>query len=673
MSDVDMITAILMKNQISVWDTWSISKSEPPQDIDLDGTDDITIISSVPDSTKGFTVVFSRPLNTGDEYDKVLTAGMTLEICWGTYNKEAYKEHNEYGDGNMTFGLTASDSELTTSSSGGDYEVHGNAMTIVWGILAPLAVIFARYFRHTIWWYWVHIILGLIPIGITVFSVMSVYGDNKGIYSTFDDDQTVHSRLGLIILVLVIILGLLGAISAYEMWRKRSIYKMSVLRKAHAILGRSMVIAGYYNCFIGWDINGSSSGEAFIITVTVILCALFLIFELRLQIASYFPFSKFNLNCRCRKLKEMSHAEVLHATFNHKKKYAFYDEFVIDLFGFQALHPGGSFLIKDAYGEDMGKYLVGCSSYGGNYFPYAHSLRAHDMARKLAIGKLPFPKTMMKVSDDSYAKYINLDWKLVGKTQISKDTYLFKFTNDHQELIRDGFPIDMIGKHFRIDAKIRLELVSRYYSIMFVDLDAWRQLVTSKHPKIAFDSPKEVSAELEPIRGNTMDMIIKIYPNGKVTQYLNGLVIGQSISMKGPFGPGLALTPDFSGACAAFGAGTGVIPFLDLAYRIWEWNSGIKDPGQNISLFLYVSFRSSKDAFAIDILKACAQTSSNFTLHLNIDDDPESKGVMKKEKLSEISISSMQRIWVCGPSGFNRWICNMILDENVPREKILLL
>lgn len=673
MDDVDMITAIRMKDQVYVWDTWSISDSEPPLDTDLDGTDDITLISSDLDPTKGFTVVFSRPLDTGDEYDKVLTAGMTLDICWGTYNRELYLEHNEYGDGTMTFGLTVADSALTTSSADGEYDGHGNAMTIVWGILAPLSVIFARYFRHTIWWYWVHNILGLIPIVVTIISVMSVYKDNEGIYSSFDDDETVHSRLGLIIFVLMIILGFLGAISAYEMWKKRSIYKMSVMRKAHAILGRAMLIAGFYNCFIGWDINGSSTGEAFIIIVTVILCGLFIIFEVRLQIASYFPFSKYNLKFRCRELEEMSHVEVLEAIYKDNKKYAFYDELVINLYGFQALHPGGSFLIKDAYGEDLGKYMVGCSSYGGKYFPYAHSLRAHDMARKLAIGKLPFPKTIMKVSDESYAKYISLDWKLVGKTEVSKDTYLFRFTNNYQELLRDGFPIDMIGKHFRIDTRIRLEVVSRYYSIMFVDLDAWRRLLTSKHPKIAFESPKEVSAELEPIRGNTMDMIIKIYPNGKLTQYLNGLVIGQSISMKGPFGPGLALTTDFNGACAAFGAGTGVIPFLDLAYKIWEWNSGSQGSRQNITLFLYVSFRSTKDAFAIDILKACAEISSNFTLHINIDDDPESKGVMTKEKLAQISIASMQRIWVCGPSGFNRWICNMILDEKVPRDKIFLL
>lgn len=120
-----------MNDEVSVWDAWSLSESEPPMDTDLDGTDDITIISTDLDSSKGFTVVFSRPLSTGDQFDRVLSAGLSLDYCWGTYNKESFKEHNEYGDGSMKLGLTQAESELEENAVG---------LTLLWALLALLVL-----------------------------------------------------------------------------------------------------------------------------------------------------------------------------------------------------------------------------------------------------------------------------------------------------------------------------------------------------------------------------------------------------------------------------------------------------------------------------------------------------------------------------------------------------
>lgn len=133
MDDVDMIAAIRMNDVVYVWDTWSLSDAEPPQDVDLGGTDDITIISTTLNPDGGFTAVFSRPLDTGDEYDKKLEAGMSLNYCWATYNREKFDEHNHDGNSNMKLGLTQADSELGTDDD-------AVALGVIFGMMAFLAL-----------------------------------------------------------------------------------------------------------------------------------------------------------------------------------------------------------------------------------------------------------------------------------------------------------------------------------------------------------------------------------------------------------------------------------------------------------------------------------------------------------------------------------------------------
>lgn len=665
-----MMVALYDGRSVQVWDMWALDESTPPKDTDLGGKDDLTIVSSTPLPNKGFNVTFTRPLVTNDIYDKALTTGMNLSFCWGTYEKEAFEQHSDNGDGSITFGLSYKDSTLTTSSSSSNpYESHGKTMTSLWGILAPLALILARYFRYTIWWFWVHITLGLAVIVGTLYSAFVTYADNKSVYSELTDDETIHSRLGLTIFSFVAMLGALGLISAWDMWRGHRVYKINVERRAHGILGLALVIGGFINCFKGWDLNGDDWGKNFIIICTGVLGGLIVLFEIRQQIADNFPYSRFDIRRRLR--KEMTHIEILNAVFRDKKKYAFYEKYVLDLKGFVNLHPGGSFMIKDAYGEDIGKYLIGCSSYGYNYNPYVHSLKALDMVRRLAIGMVKFPSDILQYKNKDKPEFKVITWTLVAKQEIANHVYMFQLTSQEVIIQKEHFPIYAIGKHFRADVHIHYNKVSRYYSMMFVDLPTWKQQTLERQIDISINQEPK-SGELEPLQSNILNLIVKIYPRGILSQYLNNLPIGQTLQLEGPFGPGLALTPDFSGPCAAFTAGTGLIPFLDLVYRMWEWERGIGNK-QDISLFLYVSFRSIKDSFAIDILKASAVSIPNLKVHIRIDDSPENQGKICKEKLIEIDVGAMERVWICGPSGFNRMLCDMVLEEKVPRERIFIL
>ena len=69
---------------------------------------------------------------------------------------------------------------------------------------------------------------------------------------------------------------------------------------------------------------------------------------------------------------------------------------------------------------------------------------------------------------------------------------------------------------------------------------------------------------------------------------------GDAVILKGPLGPGLALNTFPKGLCLGFGAGTGVLPFMDLAYFIWQG----KAP-QDFCLKLYISFRTRREGICI--------------------------------------------------------------------------
>ena len=145
-----------------------------------------------------------------------------------------------------------------------------------------------------------------------------------------------------------------------------------------------MLISGLINCYKGWilyadpfSINIYSGGLAAV-------CGSFVVLEI------WDGYSK-NRRIVFRKLKEMTHLEA-------KKLEKFYqevmfaDELVINVKHFMMSHPGGMYLINSCLGEDSGKYMVGCSSYGGSLNQYTHSVKAFSYISSLAIAKIPYTR-----------------------------------------------------------------------------------------------------------------------------------------------------------------------------------------------------------------------------------------------------------------------------------------
>lgn len=116
MKDTDLIAAIRQNDDVIVKDLYSTQEVEPPLDEDIGGSDDLIVLSTEL-YDEGFKVTFSRPLETGDIYDKELSVGESMDACWASLGKESFTKHNSYGHLKLKLGLTKDESELEDSSS----------------------------------------------------------------------------------------------------------------------------------------------------------------------------------------------------------------------------------------------------------------------------------------------------------------------------------------------------------------------------------------------------------------------------------------------------------------------------------------------------------------------------------------------------------------------------
>lgn len=485
-----------------------------------------------------------------------------------------------------------------------------------------------------------------VAIGATLISVYLTYTIHKMPYEIGSEKTRFHSRLGLALTSLLVGEGLMGCLTVIVQMFYKEFGLIYQIRRAHKCLGYTMLIMGLMNNSYGWQIYSSSGlyyiGLAIILIVTALL-------EARHQFMYKIPKLLFSI----RKLKDVTHKEAFEQINNSKMKLMFYDEYVLNIKHFMGTHPGGAFMLKDAIGEDTGKYMVGCSSVGGNLMPYTHTKMAFDYCKKLAIGKIPFPDGFVKSMENKDFDG-KMEMMIQSQTMLNEHTRLLILASDLVKMSIRPLDSFWIGKHFKISAKIKGTKVSRYYSAFFVNLKAWASQfdvsLAKKYPEI----PE-----------GAIQIIYKAYPNGKITGHLAGLPDNSKVELKGPFGPGLLLN-DYSGNYLGFCGGTGLIPYLDLVYYIWE----NRNNGLNISLTLFVSFRSLSDSFALELLESTAkQVSQNFKLIQLID----KQGPNLPELIKQNTNENVTGAWVCGPSGYNKFIKDLLVENGLDRNKIVVL
>lgn len=248
---------------------------------------------------------------------------------------------------------------------------------------------------------------------------------------------------------------------------------------------------------------------------------------------------------------------------------------------------------------------------------------------------------------------IKYSFALAHKEDISHDTRLFRFQLPSAKHVL-GLPV---GQHIYLTAHINGELVKRPYT-----------------PTTSDDNQ------------GYFDLVIKIYSQGKMTQYLDNFSIGQTIDVSGPSGnliykgqglfdirprkpePFVTRRVRYLGLIAG---GTGITPMYQILNEIIKEKTSV-EPGDNVDIKVWLLFanQSEQDILLRDELEQIAASNSDcFKMWYTVDRKSEgwkySTGFIDEAMLKEHMPPPGDDvlICICGPPPMIKYACIPNLDK----------
>jgi NAD(P)H-flavin reductase/predicted heme/steroid binding protein len=221
---------------------------------------------------------------------------------------------------------------------------------------------------------------------------------------------------------------------------------------------------------------------------------------------------------------------------------------------------------------------------------------------------------------------------LKEKKTISHNTTLYIVDYPYKEL---SIPL---GQHISIKASIQGQNVTRPYT----------------------------PVACEP--GNSIHLLIKEYPNGKMSQYLKTLPVGSEIELSGPIGHIRFNKNDYKSITMIAG-GTGITPFYPILKDI------LHDPTSNIKVNLIYCNRSEADILLLgelEKLKEISRDRFNIVYFLEQLDKPKPDyltGYLNKKRLNELNFT--QDVYmICGPPAMEQFLNDAVLADTPPQNKL---
>ncbi|KAF0517017.1 NADH-cytochrome b5 reductase 1 [Gigaspora margarita] len=209
-------------------------------------------------------------------------------------------------------------------------------------------------------------------------------------------------------------------------------------------------------------------------------------------------------------------------------------------------------------------------------------------------------------------------WKqfpLLEKIKISHNSALYRFGLPNPDDVL-GLPI---GQHISIQAEIDGKLIQRSYTPTSSDDDLGH-----------------------------FDLVIKTYPNGNISKWIDGLKVGQTITVKGPKGQ-FKYKPGLVRALGMIAGGTGITPMLQIIRAI------CKNPADKTRVSLIFANVTYEDILLKDELDYLADHHKNFTVYYSLDKPHEGwtggSGFVTPEVIQKYCPSPADdiKILLCGP------------------------
>jgi cytochrome-b5 reductase len=213
------------------------------------------------------------------------------------------------------------------------------------------------------------------------------------------------------------------------------------------------------------------------------------------------------------------------------------------------------------------------------------------------------------------------DFKLQGKKQLTPNTYAFRF-----ELPNQSEPILPVASCLLVKADL---------------------------PEEGSDKPKAVIRPYTPVDGGKgyLDLIVKVYPTGKMSKHIGELKEGETLAFKGPL-PKYPYKANHKKHIGLIAGGSGLTPMLQVADEV------LRNPDDKTQVSFIFANQSEDDIILKDKLDDMAAKHDNFRVYYMVD-KPKWGGVFWKGGVGYINRDIIEKhmpppsddnlIMVCGP------------------------
>jgi len=144
------------------------------------------------------------------------------------------------------------------------------------------------------------------------------------------------------------------------------------------------------------------------------------------------------------------------------------------------------------------------------------------------------------------------------------------------------------------------------------------------------------------------DLLIKTYPQGKISKYINNVAIGDRVKIKGP-NKTISITPNLKKNIGMIAGGTGITPMLQVIHEI------LKNPEDKTQITLLFANVTEGDILLRDRIDDLTKKHKNLKVHYTLDNPPpgwkHGKGFVTDEMVKSImpGPGNDTLILVCGP------------------------
>jgi len=329
-----------------------------------------------------------------------LDEDLAMSYAYSTSSSNRAFKHEEWGVWTLKVsdeGIRRSGLDIRELLRSDIIEQHGLFMWFAWFVIGLLLLVTKRYAKK-LWKFthYLHAILGYTVLIITIIFALRV--------TQWAPFESLHNGLGSITVVVAIIGSLSGSIAAGTMrfyngdkeWNKEE--RVQLVAKIHRYFGYLMLFIGNACIMTGvghyyGDRLKNDERRVLGVFSFLVFCLLVVICEGIYRVRNKYSMGHIALPQAIKnqlgdnKLKTFTPNQIDNAV-KEGKTLVIFDNLVLDVNGFERIHPGGKFNITHNYGRDISKFFLGGYKLvnANKNKPHRHSQAALDIVNSLVIG-----------------------------------------------------------------------------------------------------------------------------------------------------------------------------------------------------------------------------------------------------------------------------------------------